>query len=192
VLSVEQISPRLEDSSSLLTGGSRTATPHQKTLRATLEWSWELLSEAERKLLERMAVFAGGWTLEAAEAAGAGSGIEEGEVLELPSGLVALPWCFVAAAVVVTHVEIFPTRVRYSGASIGLNVGIMAFSRTAPLVGTFLVAQTDSNIASVVYLVAVAVVVSFAAFALPETYRLSLLKEGEGRTAPDPASERSS
>ena len=60
MLSVEQISLRLEDSSSLLTGGSRTATPRQKTLRATLEWSWELLSEAERKLLERMAVFAGG------------------------------------------------------------------------------------------------------------------------------------
>jgi len=106
--------------------------------------------------------------------------------------LVGLPWIFVSAAVVVTHVEIFPTRVRYSGASIGYNVGIMAFGGTAPLVATALVAQTGSNIAPGVYLVAVAVVVSFAAFALPETYRLPLLREGEGRPAPGPTAGRTS
>lgn len=104
--------------------------------------------------------------------------------------LVALPWSFVSAAVVVTHVEIFPTRVRYSGASIGYNVGIMAFGGTAPLVATALVAQTGSNIAPGVYLVVVAVVVFFVTFALPETYRLPLLREGEGRS--DPAAERPS
>jgi MHS family proline/betaine transporter-like MFS transporter len=106
--------------------------------------------------------------------------------------LVGLPWSFVAAAVVVTHVEIFPTRVRYSGASIGYNVSIMAFGGTAPLVATFLVAQTGSDIAPGVYLVVVAVVVFFAAFALPETYRLPLLREGEGRPAPSPTAERPS
>jgi predicted ATPase/DNA-binding SARP family transcriptional activator len=67
VLSVEQIAARLEDRFRLLTGGSRTALPRQQTLRATLEWSYDLLSEAERTLLLRLSVFTGGWTLEAAE-----------------------------------------------------------------------------------------------------------------------------
>jgi len=60
---------------SMLTGGSRTALPRQQTLRATLDWSYDLLDEPERVLLRRLAVFAGGWTLEAAEAVAAGDGI---------------------------------------------------------------------------------------------------------------------
>jgi MHS family proline/betaine transporter-like MFS transporter len=95
--------------------------------------------------------------------------------------LVALPWSFVVSAVVVTQVEIFPTRVRYSGASVGYNVAYMIFGGTAPLVATFLVARTGSDIAPGVYLVAVALVVFFVAFAVPETYRFSLLREGEER-----------
>ena len=68
---------------SLLTLGSRTAPSRHYTLRATLEWSHDLLSEPEQKLLGRLSVFAGGWTLEAAEAVGAGEGIEKEEVLDL-------------------------------------------------------------------------------------------------------------
>lgn len=67
-LSVEQISKRLDDRFRLLTGGSRTALPRQQTLRAMIEWSYDLLSEGERALLRRLAVFVGDWTLEAAEA----------------------------------------------------------------------------------------------------------------------------
>ena len=67
-LSVEQISQRLDDRFRLLTGGSRTALPRHQTLRAMIEWSYDLLSEAERALLRRLAVFVGDWTLEAAEA----------------------------------------------------------------------------------------------------------------------------
>jgi predicted ATPase len=67
-ISVEQIAVRLDDGFRLLTGGSRTAQPRQQTLRATLDWSYNLLTEAERALLRRLSVFAGGWTLEAAEA----------------------------------------------------------------------------------------------------------------------------
>jgi len=67
-LSAEQISERLDDRFRLLTGGSRTALPRQQTLRAMIEWSYDLLSEAERVLLRRLAVFVGDWTLEAAEA----------------------------------------------------------------------------------------------------------------------------
>jgi len=64
----EQIAARLDDRFRLLTGGSRTALPRQQTLRAMIDWSWDLLSEAECTLLRRLAVFLGGWTLEAAEA----------------------------------------------------------------------------------------------------------------------------
>jgi predicted ATPase/class 3 adenylate cyclase len=66
-LSAEQISERLDDRFRLLTGGSRTALPRQQTLRAMIEWSYDLLSEAERVLLRRLAVFVGDWSLEAAE-----------------------------------------------------------------------------------------------------------------------------
>ncbi|MCL4864170.1 MAG: AAA family ATPase, partial [Caldilineaceae bacterium] len=66
-LTPDQISVRLDDRFRLLTGGSRTALPRQQTLRALIDWSWDLLSEPERILLRRLAVFRGGWTLEAAE-----------------------------------------------------------------------------------------------------------------------------
>jgi predicted ATPase/class 3 adenylate cyclase len=67
VLSVEQISKRIDDRFRLLTGGARTSLPRQQTLRALIDWSYDLLSENERLLLCRLSVFAGGWTLEAAE-----------------------------------------------------------------------------------------------------------------------------
>ena len=87
-LTVEQISERLEDPLSLLTTGSRTAAPRHQTLRATLQWSYELLDERERALFDRLSVFAGGWDLEAAEAIGAGGPIQAGLVLNLLSQLV--------------------------------------------------------------------------------------------------------
>jgi predicted ATPase/DNA-binding SARP family transcriptional activator/DNA-binding CsgD family transcriptional regulator len=82
VLTAEQIAQRLDRALGLLTGG-RAEVPRHRTLRATLDWSFELLSEPERKLFCRFSVFAGGWTLEAAEAVGAGDGIEEVAVVEL-------------------------------------------------------------------------------------------------------------
>jgi non-specific serine/threonine protein kinase len=67
VLSVDEIAVRLDDCFSLLTVGSRTAIPRHQTLRATIDWSHELLTESERILFRRLSVFAGGFTLEAAE-----------------------------------------------------------------------------------------------------------------------------
>jgi non-specific serine/threonine protein kinase len=67
MLSIEQISKRLDDRFRLLTGGARTALPRQQTLRALIDWSYDLLSENERLLLRRLSVFMSGWTLEAAE-----------------------------------------------------------------------------------------------------------------------------
>jgi predicted ATPase/DNA-binding SARP family transcriptional activator/DNA-binding CsgD family transcriptional regulator len=87
VLSAEQLALRLEDSLKVLTGG-RTADPRHRTLRATLAWSHELLSEAERTLFRRLSVFAGGGTLEAAEEVCSGEGIEQDDVLEILSKLV--------------------------------------------------------------------------------------------------------
>jgi predicted ATPase/DNA-binding CsgD family transcriptional regulator len=87
-LTVEQIAARLDQRFRLLRGGSRTAMPRQQTLRATVDWSYDLLPERERLLLHRLAVFAGGWMLEAAETVCSGAGIEEHEVLDLLSALV--------------------------------------------------------------------------------------------------------
>ena len=87
-LSVEDINARLDSRFRLLTGGDRAALPRQQTLRATLDWSYDLLTEQERLLLSRLSVFAGGWTLEAAEQVCGGEGMEAWEVLDLLAGLV--------------------------------------------------------------------------------------------------------
>ena len=88
VLSVEEITSRLDDRFRLLTGGSRTALPRQQTLRSTIDWSYQLLLEEERVLLDRLSVFRGGWTLAAAEAICAGGGIEKFDVLDHLTSLV--------------------------------------------------------------------------------------------------------
>jgi non-specific serine/threonine protein kinase len=87
VLSVEQIHSRLEDRFRLLTGGSRTALARQRTLEAAMNWSYELLSDSERRLLCRLSVFPGGWTLEAAEEVCAGNGIARADIVDLLSHL---------------------------------------------------------------------------------------------------------
>jgi predicted ATPase len=63
VLSVGEILQRLGDRFRLLTGGRRTAVPRQQTLQALIDWSWDLLPEDDRRLLRRLSVFSGGWTL---------------------------------------------------------------------------------------------------------------------------------
>jgi predicted ATPase/class 3 adenylate cyclase len=88
VLPVEQIASRLDEQFRLLTGGSRVALPRHQTLRAAMDWSHNLLSEQERAMLRRLSVFAGGWTLEAAEAVCAGSDLAPSEVLDLLTHLV--------------------------------------------------------------------------------------------------------
>ena len=87
-MAVKDIAARLDDCFQLLTGGSRVALPRQRTLQATIDWSHELLTPAERTLFRRLGVFAGGWTLEAAEVVGAGDPLERHEILELLMRLV--------------------------------------------------------------------------------------------------------
>ncbi len=87
-LSVAQIAKRLDDRFHLLTEGNRTENPRQQTLKATLDWSYELLPEDERKLFMQLSAFAGGATLSAVEAVCAGDGVESAQVLDLLSHLV--------------------------------------------------------------------------------------------------------
>ncbi|SEG12468.1 Predicted ATPase [Thermomonospora echinospora] len=87
-LTTDQLAARLDDRFRLLTAGSRVALPRHKTLRAVVEWSWELLDDAERALWRRLAVFAGGATVEAAEAVCAGAGLAAADVFEVLSALV--------------------------------------------------------------------------------------------------------
>jgi non-specific serine/threonine protein kinase len=87
-LGVADLAARLDQRFRLLTGGSRTALPRQRTLRATVEWSYELLTPAEQALFVRLSVFAGGWSLEAAEAVCSGGTITAEEVLDLLARLV--------------------------------------------------------------------------------------------------------
>jgi predicted ATPase/DNA-binding winged helix-turn-helix (wHTH) protein len=88
-LGVEGLVAGLEDRLGMLTGGRRLALPRHQTLRATLDWSYELLTEPERAVLRRLAVFAGPFSLVAARAVVAGSEISSSQVVDRLSGLVA-------------------------------------------------------------------------------------------------------
>lgn len=88
VLGVRQLAQRLDDRLTLLSAGNRRSSPRQQTLRGAIDWSYELLSEGERLLFERLSVFAGGWTLEAAEAIGSPEPLTKAAVLDLLSALV--------------------------------------------------------------------------------------------------------
>jgi predicted ATPase/DNA-binding SARP family transcriptional activator len=86
-MSIDQLACRLDDRFRLLTSGSRTALPRHQTLRAVIDWSWELLTDAERMVLRRLSVFSGGAGLEAAERVCAGDEVEHEQVLELLTAL---------------------------------------------------------------------------------------------------------
>ncbi|HZP80237.1 MAG TPA: adenylate/guanylate cyclase domain-containing protein [Chthonomonadaceae bacterium] len=87
-LPVEQIAARLDNRFQLLTGGSRTALPRQQTLHALMDWSYDLLTASEKRLFRSLSVFAGGWTLAAAEAVCADAEIERSQVRGLLASLV--------------------------------------------------------------------------------------------------------
>ena len=87
-LSVQAIAARLSDRFRLLVTGDQTVLPRQRTLRALIDWSYDLLTEQERALFQRLSVFAGGWTLEAAEVVCADDGLVKADVLDLLTHLV--------------------------------------------------------------------------------------------------------
>src|SRR6202011_2625742 len=81
-LGIEELATRLNDRFQLLTGGRRTALPRHQTLRATLDWSYELLAAPERVVLRRLAIFSGGFKLEAASAVAASAEIAVSDVVD--------------------------------------------------------------------------------------------------------------
>jgi predicted ATPase len=113
-MSVEQLASRLDDRFRLLTGGSRTALPRHRTLRAVIDWSWTLLTGAERTVLRRLSVFSGGASLEAAERVCAGGAVELEEVLELLTAL-AEKSLIVAAGDSVPRYRMLGTIREYAG-----------------------------------------------------------------------------
>ncbi|MGH2406557.1 MAG: ATP-binding protein, partial [Candidatus Limnocylindrales bacterium] len=94
-LPVEQIAARLDDRFRLLTGGSRTSVARHQTLRATIDWSYDLLTEPERAVLRRLSAFAGGATLEGAEAVCAGGDVDALDILDVLGRLVEKSLVFI-------------------------------------------------------------------------------------------------
>ena len=88
MLKPEELAKHLDDRFRILTGGSRTALPRQQTLKALIDWSYDLLSGSEQTLLRRLSVFAGGWTLGGATAVAAGAPLEAWEIFDLLGSLV--------------------------------------------------------------------------------------------------------
>ena len=86
-MSLEELSTRIGDRFAVLTGGSRTALPRHRTLRSLVDWSHDLLGDAEKAVLRRASVFAGGWTLEAAERVCSGDGVDRTGMLDLLTSL---------------------------------------------------------------------------------------------------------
>lgn len=100
MFSTKQIAKQLQENFNLLTQGSRTALPRHQTLRASINWSWNLLTESEQRLMRQLSVFAGGWTLEAAQS------VCDGDVLPLLNSL--------AAKSLIVRNQRTETNIRYS------------------------------------------------------------------------------
>ncbi|MEU8071859.1 BTAD domain-containing putative transcriptional regulator [Micromonospora sp. NPDC048169] len=113
-MSVDQLATRLDDRFRLLTGGSRTALPRHRTLRAMVDWSWELLSDAERAVLRRLAVFSGGASPDAAERVCAGGAVAPGDVLDLLTALTEKSLLVAAAGDVAPRYRMLGTIKEYA------------------------------------------------------------------------------
>jgi predicted ATPase/class 3 adenylate cyclase/DNA-binding CsgD family transcriptional regulator len=122
-LSASEINARLDQRFRLLTTGNRTALPRHQTLRALIDWSYALLSSEEQIVLDRLCVFAGGWTLDAAEAVAPGGDVLEWQVLDLLAALVGKS--LVQADVIhgSTRYRLLETIRHYAAERLGLRAG---------------------------------------------------------------------
>jgi predicted ATPase len=118
-LGIEALAARLGDRFRLLTGGRRTAVPRHQTLRATLDWSYELLSEPERVVLRRLGVFAGAFSLEAASAVMASGELTPSEVVDGLSNLLAKSLVAAEADATVTRYRLLDTTRAYALEKLG-------------------------------------------------------------------------
>jgi predicted ATPase/DNA-binding CsgD family transcriptional regulator len=115
VLSPAQILTRLDDRFRFLTQGAAAVLPRHQTLRATMDWSYGLLGEAERALLRRLSVFAGGWTLEAAEAICGGDAVAAADVLDALGRLVDGSLVIASTATGTARYRLLETVRQYGG-----------------------------------------------------------------------------
>jgi predicted ATPase/DNA-binding winged helix-turn-helix (wHTH) protein len=113
VLGVEEVATHLDDRFRILTGGRRTALPRHQTLRATLDWSYELLSEPERVILRRLSVFAGAFSLEAVRAVIMSADLAPAEVVDGIANLVAKSLVAVTAGSAVARYRLLDTTRAY-------------------------------------------------------------------------------
>jgi len=118
-LSVEQITAHLDERFRLLTGGSRTALPRHQTLRGLIDWSYGLLSEAERRLFMLVSVFVGGWTLDAAVAVCQGAGVDDLDVVDLLGRLVDKSLCLLDGPSADPRYRLLETIRQYGLAKLG-------------------------------------------------------------------------
>jgi predicted ATPase/DNA-binding winged helix-turn-helix (wHTH) protein len=126
---VEGVASRLDDRFRLLTGGNRTALPRQQTLRATLDWSHDVLSKPERVLLRRLAVLTGSFTLHAAAWIAAGPDLTDGEVVECVANLVARSLISVDLSGDVTSYRLLETTRAYAGEKLAESGEVEHFRR---------------------------------------------------------------
>ena len=128
-LGLEALAARLDDRFRLLTGGHRTALPRHQTLRATLDWSYELLPPAERTLLHRLAIFAGGFTLEAATAVAAAAELDAAAVVDSLANLAAKSLVVVESAGAGTRYRLLETTRAYALDKLGAGDELQRVAR---------------------------------------------------------------
>ena len=128
-LSIDEINLRLKDRFKLLTGGSRSALPRQQTLRATLDWSYELLDPQERALLARLGVFSGGFTLTAASAVASDETIDEFTVVDRLSHLVARSLVVAEAGATGNRYRLLETTRSYAREKLGATADASELDR---------------------------------------------------------------
>ena len=122
-LSVAEINARLDQRLRLLTAGARTAVPRHQTLRAMVDWSYELLGAGEQLVLDRLSIFAGGWMLEAAESVASGNAIDEGEVLDHLAALVEKSLVQADEALGSTRYRLLETVRQFAAERLALRAG---------------------------------------------------------------------
>jgi predicted ATPase/DNA-binding CsgD family transcriptional regulator len=122
-LSASEVSSRLDQRFRLLTGGSRTALPRHQTLRALIDWSYDLLNPEERTVLDRLSIFAGGWTLEAAEAVTAAGDAGDWQVLDHLAALVGKSLVQAEEIQGSTRYRLLETVRHYAGERLALRAG---------------------------------------------------------------------
>ena len=128
-LGIEGVASRLDDRFRLLTSGSRTALPRQQTLRATLDWSHDLLSDSERALLRRLSVLAGSFSLHAATSIAASQELADGDIVEGVANLVAKSLIAVDVSGAVTGYRLLETTRAYAGEKLTESGEVERFRR---------------------------------------------------------------